>query len=129
MPNISLESGLERIGDLLESGLSAGSGKTLKSQKFSLSATGTIVSAVASKRIKVYAVKLIVSAAISIKFRDGASTDLEDLQPYAANSGAIESVTPPDFLFQTAAGNSLDLVISGTGTASGRVSYWDDDST
>ena len=55
-------------------------GKTLKTAKFSLSATGTVVAAVASKRIKVYAYKIVVSAAISVKWRDGASTDLEDLQ-------------------------------------------------
>ena len=104
-----------------------GSGKTLKSASFSLSATGSVVSAVASKRIKVYAVKLIVSAAISVNFRSGGATALEGAQPIAANGGFIESVNPPAFLFGTTAGESLDLVISGTGTASGRISYWDDD--
>lgn len=105
-----------------------GSGKTLKSAKFSLSSTGTIVSAVPLKRIKVYAIKLNCSAAISVKLRDGASTDLEDLQAYAANGGYTEAINPPGFLVGTTAGNSLDLVISGTGTAAGRVSYFDDDS-
>lgn len=101
--------------------------RTKKTQKFSLAATGTVVAAVSGKRIKVYSVRLLVSAAISVKFRDGAATDLEDLQPLAINGGFTESVNPADFLFATTAGNSLDLVISGAGTASGRVSYWDDD--
>ena len=83
----------------------------------------------ASKRIKVYAYKLVVSAALSVKWRDGASTDLEDLQSLAINGGEAESITPPAFLFGTSAGNSLDLVISGIGTAAGRVSYYDDDGT
>ena len=104
-----------------------GSGKTLKSASFSLAATGSIVASVASKRIKVYAVKLICSAAISVNFRSGGATALEGAQPIAANGGFIESVNPPSFLFGTTAGESLDLVISGAGTASGRISYWDDD--
>lgn len=103
--------------------------KTLQSAPFSVSATGTVVAAVASKRIKVYAVKLVVSAAISVKWRDGGSADIEGAQPFAANSGSVEFVDPPNFLFGTTAGNSLDLVITGSGTAAGRVSYWSDDAT
>lgn len=104
-----------------------GAGKTLKSASFSVSATGTIISAVPTKRIKVYAVKLVVSAAISVSFRSGASTALEGAMSLAQNGGFIENVNPPAFLFGTVAGESLDLVISGTGTAAGRISYWDDD--
>lgn len=100
-----------------------------KSAPFSLSATGTIVSGVASRRIKVFAVKLITSAAVAVNFRDGAATDLEGLQPLSANAGYIESVFPSAYLFATSAGNGLDLVISGTGTVAGRVSYWDTDAT
>mgnify|MGYP001584261292 CR=1 FL=1 len=102
-------------------------GKTLKTAKFSLTATGTVVSAVGGKRIKAYAYKIVVSAAISVKWRDGAITDLEDLQSLALSGGEAESIMPPAFLFGTTAGNSLDLVISGVGTAAGRVSYFDDD--
>lgn len=104
-----------------------GSGKTLKTQSFSLSATGTVISAVASKRLKIYAIKLNCSAALTVNWRDGATTALEGAQAYAANGGYTESVQPPAFLLATTAGNSLDLVISGTGTAAGRVTYWDDD--
>ena len=106
-----------------------GAGKTLKTGSFSLSATGTVLSLVASKRLKVYAVKLNASAAISVNFRDGGSTDLEGAQALAATGVYTESVNPPAFLFATTAGNSLDLVITGVGTAAGRVSYWDDDGT
>lgn len=109
--------------------IDGGSGKTLKSAAFTLSATGTVVAAVATKRIKVYALKLIVDASISVHFRDGASTALEGAQTLLANGGVVESVNPPSFLFASSAGNSLDLVISGTGNASGRVTYWDDDAT
>jgi hypothetical protein len=106
-----------------------GSDKVLKTIPFSISSTGTVISAVTSKIIKVYAIKCIVSAAMSINFRDGSSTDIEGAMPIAANGGYVESVTPPSFILKTTAGNSLDLVITGTGTVSGRISYWDGDET
>ena len=109
--------------------LTTTSGKTLKSARFSLSSTGTVVSAVASKKIKVYAVKLGTSAAIAVNFRSGAATLLEDPVTYGINGGYAESLDPPNFLFATTAGQSLDLVIAGIGTASGRVSYFDDDAS
>lgn len=102
--------------------------KVLKAQSFSLSATGNIVPAVSGRRIKVYSVKLVVDAALSVNFRSGASTALEGALPLAANGGFVEATTPPNYLFATTAGEALDLVITGTGTASGRVSFWDEDS-
>ena len=105
----------------------SGAGKTLKTIAVSLSSTGNAIAAVATKKLKVYAVKLVCSAALSIYFRDGGSTALEGAQSIAANGGYVESINPPAFLFTTSAGNSLDLVISGTGTVAGRISYWDDD--
>jgi len=105
-----------------------GTTKTLKTAVVSLSATGTVIAAVSGKRLKVYAIKLIVDAALSVNWRDGAATALEGAQALAANGGYTEAVNPPAFLLATTAGNTLDLVISGTGNAQGRVSYWDDDS-
>ena len=107
----------------------SGSGKTLKVASISLSATGTVVPAVASRRIKVYASKFVCSAALSVNWRDGGSLNLEGAQAYAINGGAAETVNPPAFLFQTTAGNSLDMVITGVGSVGGRVSYFDDDAT
>ena len=107
----------------------SGSGKTLKSAAFSLSASGTVVPLVSSKRIKVFATKCVVSAALSVNFRDGPSTGLEGAMPIALNGGFVETVEPPNFLFATTAGQALELAITGVGTAAGRVSYWDDDAT
>ena len=104
-------------------------GKTIKSIVVNISATGTVIAAVATKKIKVFAVKLILSADLSLNFRDGAATLLEGPMPMLANSGYVESVTPPMFLFCTTAGASLDLVIVGAGSVLGRISYWDDDIT
>lgn len=101
--------------------------KTLLTAPINLSATGTVVAAVSTKRIKVYSIVLICSAALGVKFRDGGSTDLEGQQSIAATSGRVETVDPPNFILATSAGNSLDLVIAGTGNVGGRVSYWTDD--
>ncbi len=103
--------------------------KSLKSAGFSLSSTGTVVTSVSGRRIKVYAVKLVASANMNVNFRDGASANLEGAMALAANGGFVEFVNPPNFLFTTSAGNSLDLVVSGAGIVAGRVSYWDDDNT
>jgi hypothetical protein len=103
--------------------------KNLKSASFSLASTGNLVAAVSGKRIKVYAVKLVASANCNVNFRDGASINLEGSMALAANGGFVEFVNPPNFLFATTAGNGLDLVVTGGGTAAGRISYWDDDNT
>lgn len=102
-------------------------GKNLKSISFAIGSTGTVIPAVGGKRLKVYAAKVVVDAAIGVSFRDGGATAIEGTQAFAANGGFAEQVQPPVYLFATSVGNSLDLVISGSGTAAGRVSYWDDD--
>lgn len=102
---------------------------TLKTAPFSLNATGTVVSAVAAKRIKVYSVVLVCSANATVNWRDGASTNLEGAMSVVANGGYALACSYPTFLIATTAGNSLDLVVSGGGTAAGRVSYWDTDTT
>lgn len=104
-----------------------GADKTMRTVAFEITATGIVIPAVAGRRIKVYAVKLVTSAAVSVAFRSGASTLLEGMQPYIANAGFIDNIQPPAFLFATAAGEALHLVQSGAGTVSGRISYWDDD--
>lgn len=114
--------------------LDGGAGKTLKTQKFSMTTTGTVIAATDSKRLKVYAVKLAASNKdMTVNFRDGASTLLEEPIPMGSGGGTaglyVETLNPPAFLFATTGGNSLDLVMTGSGTVSGRISYWDDDLT
>lgn len=104
-----------------------GADKTMRTMAFDISATGTVIPTVSGRRIKVYAIKLTTDAPVSVAFRDGASTLLEGMQDYLANSGYIDNIQPPAFLMATSAGNSLDLVVSGTGNVSGRISYWSDD--
>ena len=104
--------------------------RTIKNKVVNISATGPVIDAVNGKRIKVFSILIIVSAPITINFRDGASTALEGAQPYTANAGYTRDISPinGDFIIATSAGNSLDIVISGVGTVTGGISYWDDDS-
>jgi len=62
---------------------------------------------------------------LSVNFRDGPTANLEGAQPYPGRGGFCEFVNPPAFLFKTSSGNGLDVVIVGTGTVAGRVSYWE----
>lgn len=89
------------------------------------SATGEVIAAVSGKKIRVYAVALVCDAALAVNFRSGASTALEGAQAYAQNGGRTESVNPPYFLFETATGENLSIVISGSGNVRGRISYWE----
>lgn len=98
-------------------------GDAFKSAAFSITATGTVVAAVTGKRIKVFAIAYISGGAASFNFRDGATTSLEGAFAHVANSGRVENVQPPAYLFATTAGNSLDVVYSGSGTVAGRISY------
>lgn len=109
-----------------------GSGKTLKRAVVALTATGDVVGAVASKRIKVYAFEAQSrSATMTVQFRDGAAGGLLGLRwAFDAREGAMGSaVNPPAFIFATVAGNALQAVLTGTGTVDIAVSYFDDDAS
>jgi hypothetical protein len=99
-------------------------GLDLQTIKYTKAATGTVIAAVTGKRIYVYSLKQIVDAALSTKWRSGGATDLEENQAIVSGGGYVEAVTPPAWLFRTVSGESLDLVITGTGNAAGRLSYW-----
>lgn len=100
----------------------------IQSAAFSSSSSLIVVAAVPNYRIRAFVVKLIVSAAASVNWCDGAAdgsgTNLEGAQSIVANGGYVEQVDPPVYLFQTSAGNALSLIISGGGIAAGRLSYW-----
>ena len=100
-------------------------GKTLKSAPISLTSSGVVVNAVTGKKICVYGVKLVASAASTVRFSSNGSTDIEGAQALAANGGYTETVTPPTYLFETAIGESLNLIITGSTSIGGRVSYFE----
>jgi hypothetical protein len=95
-----------------------------KEAVFTLTSSGTIVSAVTGKRIKVFCAVLAVSGAMTAGMSTVSGTEA---LPLSANGGYVACVQPPAFIRATAAGSALGLVTVGTGTVSGWVSYWDDD--
>lgn len=120
--------GALNLGDLtIGTVVDGGSGKTLKRAIVNRSTTGTLVSAVTGRRIKVYSYKLVADGAATINFRSGASTALEGPCAFAANGGITENVDPPNSLFETGVGESLDIVITGGANVGGVIRYWDDD--
>jgi len=91
------------------------------------SGDNTIVAAVASKRIKVYAIVLVSSGTVNVKWKDGAATDLTGDINLQAREGYTILATPPTFILATTAGNALILNLSGAVGVDGWVAYWDDD--
>lgn len=100
-------------------------GQTLAVATIDKTATGTVISAVASQSIYVYALRVVSqSTGMGINWRSGASTALDASETYGVAEGYAMNVNPPAYLYKTAAGESLDIVISGTGTVRGIVFYW-----
>lgn len=107
-----------------------GAGKTLKRAVVSLTATGTVIAAVSGRRLKVYQYAIQSrNDGMTARFRDGTAGSNLGLEWSLNTREGVSSgpVNPPAFLFATTAGNSLDAVLSGTGTVWIEVSYWDDD--
>jgi hypothetical protein len=110
-----------------------GAGKTLKRAVVALTATGDVIAAVASRRLKVFAYELQSrNDSMTVQLRN-ATTEATTLGiRWALNTreGAVHgAINPPAFLFATIAGEALEAVITGTGTVDIAVSYWDDDAT
>ena len=103
---------------------------TYKTASISFAASGDnqVVAAVATKRIKVYAIVVNFVGTVSAKWRS-ATTDLTGAMDFQAREGFIQSLQPPAFLLQTTAGEALNLNLSGAIGARGWVAYWDDDAT
>lgn len=109
--------------------------KTLKTKTGSASATFTIVSAVASKKIKVYSLSLITASttAVTVTFKDGAAGTVLATYPLQAitgtNFGITQNLAVPSSLFQTSAGTLLEMSFSAAQTVTYNLAYWDDDAS
>ncbi|MGH7747732.1 MAG: hypothetical protein ACREQ5_23680, partial [Candidatus Dormibacteria bacterium] len=91
----------------------------------SSSGDNTLIAAVSSKKIYVYAFELSFSGAVNAKFTDGASgTNLGGLYYGATNSGAANAVTPPNYLFAGSTNTALILNLSAGTSVGGAISYW-----
>jgi uncharacterized protein YgiB involved in biofilm formation len=87
----------------------------------SSSGDNAIVAAVTGKRIRVLAYALIANAAVNAKWRS-ASTDVTGLLYLAANGGVAAGFEGMG-CFQTAAGEALNLNLSGAVAVGGHLTY------
>lgn len=82
-----------------------------------------VVAAVASKQIRVLSYVLIANGTVNVKFQSHvAPTDLTGLLYLVANTGASSGFSPLG-LFQTVAGEALDINLSGGIAVGGHIAY------
>jgi len=106
--------------------------KTYKTAKIDHGTSGdnTIVAAVAGKKIKVYAVVLVVSGAVNCKWKSGSNDISGDMNFNGKGEGYSQSVSPPAFLLvNTNVNEALILNLSAAVAVDGYVCYWDDDAS
>ena len=88
----------------------------------SASGDNTIVAAVTAQTIRVHKLFLAASGAVSIKFKDGASTDFMPAFPLQAYGGMVLD-SDQDPWFVTTAGNALIINLSAAVQVSGILYY------
>ncbi len=92
------------------------------------SGDNTIIALVSSKKLKIFAVLLVADGTVNVRFESNAGgTAITGVMNLEAREGFTLAVSPPAFLFETTAGQLLNLELSAAVTVNGFVSYWDDD--
>jgi len=98
----------------------------LKSAEIDHASSGDneIVAAKVGQSIHVYAILLVVTAAVNCEFRSGTTPLSGQMNFNAKAEGFAMSVAPPYYLFKTKSGEALNLNLSGGVDIDGFVSYW-----
>jgi len=125
-----LEKALESIGqDTLRVAVIPKTFKTAKIDTDGTLGDKVIVAGVSAKRIKVYAGRFVVTAAVNCKWKSGANDISGDENYGSKGEGWADSVQPPAFLMATNVGESLVLNLSSAVAVDGIIAYWDDDAS
>ena len=82
----------------------------------------TIVSGVASKKIRVLAYLFSVNAGVNVKWKTGTSTDISGLM-YVSQTGGFVSGYCPVGHMETVAGQALTLNLSASASVGGHLTY------
>lgn len=93
----------------------------MPSVAISTTATAALVAAVTGKRIRVHGYVIQAAGTVNVKFQS-ASTDLTGAMPQAANTG-VATQFAKDGWFDTAAGEALNIHLSGSVQVSGHLRY------
>lgn len=106
--------------------------KTCKIAAISISGAGpvTVVAAVTSKRIKVVSLFMVITGTLPTLTFKSNTTALFTLGSGLLGSAVNQAIAPPHCLFGTAAGEALNITMTGTlPTSTGILTYFDDDAT
>lgn len=109
--------------------------KTIKTKTGTTNATATLVTAVATRKIKVIAYSLIslVATSVTLTFKSGAAGTALWTVPLLAitdsMAGANLATSAPSFLFATNAGALLELSWGAAVNVTYSIAYFDDDAT
>lgn len=97
-----------------------------KTAKISLAASGTIVAAVSSKKIRVLSYVLVAVTKTAVKFQSHTTpTDLTGAMTLGTtgDSGGVSSGFNPAGHFETLVGEALDLALGTSVQVSGHLTY------
>lgn len=102
-----------------------GQGKTLLFGAISQGAAGStqLVAANGTKKVKVVSYAVVLDAAGTFKFTDG-TADLSGAYPVSTNGGLVDNGQPSSHIMETAAINRPLNIVTVTGKAFGRFSYF-----
>lgn len=96
---------------------------TVRYATVQVSATGTLVAAVAGKKIRVVSYVLVANGTVNVKFQSHVTpTDLTGLLYLAANTGVSAGFNPVGW-FESLAGEALDLNLSASIAVGGHLDY------
>lgn len=96
---------------------------TPKFQKIAVSATGTLVSAVSSKKIRILGFYLIANGTVNVNFQSHTTTsNATGLSYLVANTGVTSGFFPSG-LFETTVSEALDIALSGSISVGGQLVY------
>lgn len=86
----------------------------------------TIVTADATKKVKVCQYTIVADAAVAVRWKSGAGTNLSGAMSNAANGGEVSPFVPPSFghLLETAVNQALVLNLSAAVGARGHLTYF-----
>lgn len=104
--------------------------KTLLFAPIDVAASGdnTIVALDASNKIKVSDYSIVCDAAVTVRWKSGASTNLSGAMSFAANGGIMAAAGAGRWLFETAVNQALVLNLGAGVGARGHVTYFKESS-
>lgn len=96
---------------------------TPKFAKIALSATGTVVALVSNKKIRVLGFYLISAGTVNINFQSHTTTGTASGLSYLVANSGVSSGFFPTGLFETVAGEALDIALSASIAVGGQLVY------